>query len=195
MNIIKETTLHPDGNEGVDLYPKTNINQVQELPQRLNSMQTQMEQLNSMQTQMEQLNNSKLTKPTTPTADSAVTMLADGTVGTKLLSEIGCGSVKLYKHQVKAFHDHDNMYSDIIECIEYRMNNTQITDIGFFSGKYCYAEFNSSNGKRSFGIVSATRISDIDVGLTGVVGTTDGTAEGIYGVYEFQSISDTVTEI
>lgn len=29
----------------------------------------------------------KLTAPTTPTAESAVTMLADGTVGTKLLSE------------------------------------------------------------------------------------------------------------
>ena len=31
----------------------------------------------------------KLTKPTNPSAESAVTMLADGTVGTKLLSEIG----------------------------------------------------------------------------------------------------------
>lgn len=43
--------------------------------------------------------NSKLTKPTTPTAESAVTMLADGTVGTKLLSEIGGGG-KLYCHDV-----------------------------------------------------------------------------------------------
>lgn len=31
--------------------------------------------------------NGKLTAPTTPTAESAVTMLADGTVGTKPLSE------------------------------------------------------------------------------------------------------------
>lgn len=42
--------------------------------------------------------NSKLTKPTNPSAESAVTMLADGTVGTKLLSEIG-GS-ELYRHEI-----------------------------------------------------------------------------------------------
>ena len=40
----------------------------------------------------------KLTKPTNPSAESAVTMLADGTVGTKLLSEMGG---KLYRHQLK----------------------------------------------------------------------------------------------
>lgn len=38
----------------------------------------------------------KLTKPTNPSAESAVTMLADGTVGTKPLSEIGGG--KMYLH-------------------------------------------------------------------------------------------------
>lgn len=42
--------------------------------------------------------NGKLTKPTNPSAEAAVTMLADGTVGTKLLSEIGGG--KLYKHYI-----------------------------------------------------------------------------------------------
>lgn len=35
MNTIKETTLHPDGNEGVDLYPKTNINQVDGLTENI----------------------------------------------------------------------------------------------------------------------------------------------------------------
>ena len=87
MSTIKETTLHPDGNEGVDLYPKTNINQVQELPQKLSDIDNSI--LN--------VNNSKLTKPTNPSAESAVTMLADGTVGTKLLSEIG-SSEKFYVH-------------------------------------------------------------------------------------------------
>ena len=43
---------------------------------------------------------SKLTKPTNPTAESAVTMLADGTVGTKPLSEIGGGGGKLYIHNI-----------------------------------------------------------------------------------------------
>lgn len=42
--------------------------------------------------------SSKLDKPTNPSAESAVTMLADGTVGTKPLSEIGGG--KLYMHRV-----------------------------------------------------------------------------------------------
>lgn len=44
--------------------------------------------------------NGKLTTPTTPTADSAVTMLADGTVGTKPLSEFGG---KLYNHSIYYF--------------------------------------------------------------------------------------------
>ena len=39
--------------------------------------------------------NGKLTAPTTPIADSAVTILADGTTGTKALSEFG---EKLYKY-------------------------------------------------------------------------------------------------
>ena len=51
----------------------------------------------NLQTINTELSN-KLTAPTTPTADSAVTMLADGTVGTKPLSEIGGG--KLYIHRV-----------------------------------------------------------------------------------------------
>ena len=46
--------------------------------------------------------SNKLTKPANPTAESAVTMLADGTVGTKPLSEIGGGgSEKLYLHNIK----------------------------------------------------------------------------------------------
>ena len=54
--------------------------------------------------------NGKLTKPTNPSAESAVTMLADGTVGTKLLSEIGGGgggSEKLYLHVVHVLDQRD----------------------------------------------------------------------------------------
>lgn len=41
--------------------------------------------------------NGKLTAPTTPTANSVVTMAANGTTGTKALSEFGG---KLYKHEL-----------------------------------------------------------------------------------------------
>ena len=52
--------------------------------------------------------NGKLTKPTNPSAESAVTMLADGTVGTKLLSEIGGG--KLYRHNISITIQQGNIY-------------------------------------------------------------------------------------
>ena len=59
----------------------------------------------------------KLTKPANPSAESAVTMLADGTVGTKLLSEIGGGGGgKLYMHRVSFRFDAgdtDYLYIDI----------------------------------------------------------------------------------
>ena len=43
-----------------------------------------------LQTKINEVSD-KLTAPTTPTADSVITMLVDGTVGTKPLSEIGGG--------------------------------------------------------------------------------------------------------
>ena len=66
------------------------------------NLQTVNESLQTVNTEI----NGKLTKPANPTAESAVTMLADGTVGTKLLSEIGGGG-KLYLHKVP-FKKSDN---------------------------------------------------------------------------------------
>ena len=60
------------------------------------NLQTVNESLQTINTEL----NGKLTKPTNPSAESAVTMLADGTVGTKLLSEIGGGG-KLYLHKIE----------------------------------------------------------------------------------------------
>lgn len=59
------------------------------------NLQTVNENLQTVNTEL----NGKLTKPTNPSAESAVTMLADGTVGTKPLSEIGGGG-KLYLHYI-----------------------------------------------------------------------------------------------
>lgn len=54
------------------------------------SLQTVNENLQTINTEID----GKLTKPTNPSAESAVTMLADGTVGTKPLSEIGGSGVQ-----------------------------------------------------------------------------------------------------
>lgn len=68
--------------------------------------------------------NSKLTKPTNPSAESAVTMLADGTVGTKLLSEIGGG--KLYKHHI-ALTVYNDKIDGMIFIDIYSNSSTAIT--------------------------------------------------------------------
>lgn len=52
--------------------------------------------------------NNKLTAPTTPTSNSVVTMLADGTTGTKALSEFGG---KLYKHETSFNTSNGQYYS------------------------------------------------------------------------------------
>ena len=60
------------------------------------NLQTINENLQTVNTELD----GKLTKPANPTAESAVTMLADGTVGTKPLSEIGGGGGNLYIHSI-----------------------------------------------------------------------------------------------
>ena len=66
--------------------------------------------------------NSKLTKPANPAADSAVTMTADGTVGTKPLSEI---SGKLYKHSIYI----DFLGNYAIMCDIVNTNQTNINSL------------------------------------------------------------------
>ena len=92
--------------------------------------------------------NSKLTAPTTPTADSAVTMLADGTVGTKPLSEIGGGGGgKLYLHKISVSIDsiEGTIYIDIINT-----SNTALTENEYFrtylSRTPTVASFSGSGG-------------------------------------------------
>lgn len=67
--------------------------------------------------------SSKLDKPTNPSAESAVTMLADGTVGTKPLSEIGGGG-KLYVHSI--FISTDDFSLSIVL---YKSDNSEINTI------------------------------------------------------------------
>ena len=67
--------------------------------------------------------NDFINKPATPTADSAVTMLADGTVGTKPLSEIGGGG-KLYQHDYTITGTGEGNY---VYCTTYKRSNTPLT--------------------------------------------------------------------
>lgn len=55
--------------------------------------------------------NGKLTAPTTPTANSVITMEANGTTGTKALSEF---SGKLYEHRIHYSYTNTEVYIDII---------------------------------------------------------------------------------
>lgn len=74
----------------------------------------------NLQTKINEING-KLNKPTNPSAESAVTMTADGTVGTKPLSEIGGGGGKLYRHYVKisqAFQIYLTLYRPTLNEIE-----------------------------------------------------------------------------
>lgn len=72
--------------------------------------------------------NGKLNKPTNPSAESAVTMLADGTVGTKPLSEIGGGGEKWYRHDVKISNIKENSNDKFYMSFLSRSGN-QTTDI------------------------------------------------------------------
>jgi len=85
---------------GLEPQVRYDAEQVQLLKQADVTINENLQTVNeSLQTVNTEISN-KLTKPTNPSAESAVTMLADGTVGTKPLSEIGGGG-KLYRHDVK----------------------------------------------------------------------------------------------
>lgn len=90
------------------------------------NLQTMNESLQTVNTEL----NGKLTKPANPTAESAVTMLADGTVGTKLLSEIGGGGGgKLYLHKISVSITgiEGSIYINIINT-----SNTSLTENEYF---------------------------------------------------------------
>ena len=183
MSTIKETTLHPDGNEGVDLYPKTNINQVQELPQKLTSVENQINQLNI----------DKLTKPANPSAESAVTMLSDGTVGTKPLSELGG---KLYKHKIQLIAN--SITANLIFYV-YNTSNAELT-LNDIAGSYFLA---SATGGVYSGVVSCIIQPSTTEGATyklitkGVVINPDNAAYVLKGETEDYDLhlSDTYIEL
>ena len=181
MSTIKETTLHPDGNEGVDLYPKTNINQVQELPQKLMSVENQISQLNI----------DKLTKPTNPASDSVVTMAANGTVGTKPLSEIGGSGGKVYQHILRFHFDTNDSY---IETVLYNniSRNMGVNDLPsyYMIGAYI------NNNNLSYGVVYFNLIRETAIDVKGVVVDENAITPAVFlNSYTAYNLTDTYTEL
>ena len=102
----------------------------------------------SLQTVNTELNG-KLTKPANPSAESAVTMLADGTVGTKPLSEIGGsgggGGGKLYMHITDTTNS-----EPYFRFITYSTKQTSYTNdevIQILTGKQFPCYYSNTEGK------------------------------------------------
>ena len=93
----------------------------------------------------------KLTKPTNPSAESAVTMLADGTVGTKLLSEIGGGG-KLYRHITTCVQGTVSLNFITYSTNQNSYTNTEIQDL--LSFKYYPCQFNTATNGSGMGTIS-----------------------------------------
>ena len=96
--------------------------------------------------------NGKLTAPANPSAESAVTMLADGTVGTKLLSEIGgSGGGKLYLHRIDASHFQDGF---TISIAIINTSSEPITDVEYIKSHLVKGTFGDYDGTIGKGAVN-----------------------------------------
>ena len=131
----------------------------------------------------------KLTKPTNPSAESAVTMLADGTVGTKPLSEIGGSGGKLYMHKIFImFKEFTGGGSIVI----YSTSSTAITELP----SYSYYKM-VLTGPTISGVVRVDAISSTtNVDFYGVVSSSGGEATAYFArPFTIKDFSDSVTEL
>lgn len=138
--------------------------------------------------------NGKLTKPTNPSAESAVTLLADGTVGTKLLSEIGGGGggdKKLYLHKINALLNSGagEIYINIINN-----SNTSLTENDYFHTCIGNGIVGCFNGSKGHGAVNISYLSP-SYSIKGVLAKDSNS--GYYLIIEdtFQLFIDTYTEL
>lgn len=132
--------------------------------------------------------NGKLTKPTNPSAESAVTMLADGTVGTKPLSEIGGG--ELYKHYITI-----NSSTDGINLIFF-VNSTRSTSYTLQEIQNLFYElpvsYSASNGE---GAVRCIFFDGLTM-ISGVIAGTDSQPVTIFSkTITVANFSDNVTQL
>lgn len=132
--------------------------------------------------------NGKLTAPTTPTADSVVTMAADGTTGTKPLSEFGG---KLYKHKIQLEASSILSY---LNFYVYNRSNTKLT-LNDIAGEYFLAAV--TGGMRSGVLSCIIEPSTLNLKTEGVVLNSENEVFVLNSVTDPAEIRtyDTVTEV
>ena len=142
--------------------------------------------------------NGKLTKPTNPSAESAVTMLADGTVGTKPLSEFGG---KSYKHHIeisaKVIDTTDTPFNGLIYIDIYSNSQTAFTlDTLNKSGLYSCIVNNEMNGRRGVACIEFYKPTISILGAT-CMRVVNGDVLPLYYEIPYQkaNMTDTVTEL
>lgn len=156
------------------------------------NLQTVNENLQTINTEI----SGKLTKPTNPSAESAVTMLADGTVGTKPLSEIGGGGGKLYRHNIKV--KKGNEFSATIvaySSIGISLTGSQMVSIiGSDNKAPVFVETYDTSS--CYGVCYGYFLAELVIQLYGVFCKTGNTPELRYGSpIMLDSATDTVTEL
>ena len=144
----------------------------------------------SLQTINTEISN-KLTKPTNPSAESAVTMLADGTVGTKPLSEIGGSGGKVYQHILRFHFDTNDSY---IETVLYNniSRNMGVNDLPsyYMIGAYI------NNNNLSYGVVYFNLIRETAIDVKGVVVDENAITPAVFlNSYTAYNLTDTYTEL
>lgn len=143
--MIVKTILHSESNPKDDLYPKTSIDQVNELQDSLNSLQDSI--------------NSKLSTPNDITEDSVPVISSTGTVSAKPLSELGG---KIYLHRINMTTSWSNFGDTKYVYLEhYESNSTQYTLDTFIAKFKNKGVFSCTGGEVS---VDYTAISFKDSG-------------------------------
>ena len=154
------------------------------------NLQTVNESLQTVNTEI----NGKLTKPANPSAESAVTLLADGTVGTKPLSEIGGGG-KLYRHHILGSFtsERGSIQVDIIKTSGMPMSQTEFKS---YVSTITVGAFTGMNGQGS--VIISYNSNAAQYVIQGAILNTQNTGTGYFVNLlkdTIDSFTDTVTEL
>ena len=137
----------------------------------------------------------KLTKPAKPSAESAVTMLADGTVGTKLLSEIGGGGGgKLYRHEISVkVQDNNYLYFYFTDNVQ---NYSTFADIPIKKGVGYYESNTYATCTAAFIIDTSNNMLSIFIATMDITNPSAGVQyTDIYKDFGLITYTDTTTQL